>query len=76
MSKEQEPWDSPEEKKNVIRYSQLPVPLQKRFMKHVLMALVIAVFSCILILNFKHWVYGIGFLFSLYILYLGFEVIW
>lgn len=54
----------------------LPAPLLKRFMKQIAGSLLMAVMTIVVMLFTKDWEYCWGFLFSLYIAYLGVSLVW
>lgn len=53
-----------------------PLPLQKRFLKHMLASAAIAVITVVLMIYFRSWGYCIGMILGLYVAYVGFDVIW
>lgn len=54
----------------------LPAILQARFVKHIMVALLMIAVTVFLIIYFNSWSYCIGLLIAVYIAYLGFDTVW
>ena len=60
----------------IQQVASLPRPLQVRFLKHIGTAIAMLVLTVFMVIYFQTWSYGICSLISLYIAYLGCDIVW
>ena len=79
MERESRSRDSSKETPDISFSQQLhemPAILQSKFVKYVLVAFGLVILSVAMVFYFKSWTYSAGLLGSLFVLYLGMDLVW